>query len=93
MSARDRGLAWRDFVLWAWGDADMCAAFTEATGISLAAAPDVLSLLIDEATGAGEARQLEFVKWVTMDYWGLEMVPDDFLRLLEVNGPDRRRTR
>lgn len=73
MSARDGGLAWRDFVLWAWGDADMRAAFTEATGISLAAAPD------------GTAKQLGFVKWVTADHWGLELVPDAFLRLLEVN--------
>lgn len=67
--------AWRGFVSWAYSDDRMREAFTAQTGIVWPPAPkNGLSLLIDRATGAEEARAGAFAIWAS-EQWGEEHCP------------------
>lgn len=75
-------VAWRDFILWAYQFPEIRAAFTAATGKSLYTPPRTpLDAMIDKAAGndSDSARTLdEFVRWVTINYWGEEEAPEAY---------------
>lgn len=65
-------IAWRDFLMFAWGQDDAHAAFRGATGRpqrSRTGSP--LDRLIDKAVCGSEddAYMTEFVDWVTKTHW------------------------
>lgn len=69
-------IAWRDFILWAYRDADVLAQYRAETGRELlppAARP--IDAAIDAATGANEASMKAFVFWATERLWGIEDAP------------------
>lgn len=72
-------IAWRDFILFAWAQADAHAAFRGATNRpqrSMRGAP--LNILIDRAVGGQEddAYMREFIDWVTVNHWGANYAPE-----------------
>ena len=71
-------IAWRDFVMFAWGQEDAHAAFRGATGRPQRprrGAP--LDAMIDKACGVSEDDEYmaAFVRWVTENHWGAEFAP------------------
>lgn len=71
-------IAWRDFVLFAWGEDDAHAAFRGATGRPQRSRTKTpLDFLIDKAVGGEEDEQYmtEFVDWVTKNHWGEDCAP------------------
>ena len=68
--------AWRDFVVWAWGEPKMRTAFEHATGTKLMApARNGLDAMIDAATGVHQTQAVAFVDWVTINHWGADEAP------------------
>lgn len=72
-------MAWRDFILFAWGQSEAHAAFRGATGRpqrSKTGSP--LDLMIDRAVGGAEDDRYmaEFIDWVTKAHWGDNYAPE-----------------
>lgn len=77
-------IAWRDFILWAWNEPQLCAQFTAETGLQIRTATTPIDIAIDAAAGAGEGLVARFVEWVTRNHWGLEYAPEAYQKA--VNG-------
>lgn len=75
--------AWRDFVLFAWGEEGAHAAFRNATGRPQRPRRGAtLDAMIDRACGVTEDEGYmdEFVNWVTINHWGANYAPDKWQR-------------
>lgn len=68
-------IAWRDFITWAWGEPEMRAQFTAATGIEIDAVKAPINAAIDAAAGADKSLAAQFIEWATREHWGLEHAP------------------
>ena len=80
-------MAWRDFLLFAWGQEDAHAAFRGATGrpqrTSKRTGGTPLDALICKAVGGQEddAYMAEFIDWVTKNHWGANYAPKKWEKL------------
>lgn len=80
-------IAWRDFILFSWGQDDAHAAFRGATGRPQRASSRTgrtpLDALIDKAVGGSEddAYMVEFIDWVTRNHWGENYAPEKWRKL------------
>lgn len=78
-------IAWRDFVLFAWQQADAHAAFRGTTGRPQrsGAGGSPIDRLIDKAVGSAEDDRYmqEFVDWVTKTHWGENYAPEKWRKL------------
>ena len=75
--------AWAAFVRWAFQQAELRQRFTAETGIRLYSPPkSPIDALIDQATGApttiSERDLNAFVKWATVELWGLDDAPEAY---------------
>lgn len=66
--------AWAGCMMWAIGEPEVRAKFTEATGLSI---EDLVNQrgfakLIDEATGYKRDVLLRFLDWATENVWGVD---------------------
>lgn len=69
-------LAWLDFIVYAFGNAELVAAFNQRTGASLGQPPGTaLDALIDLATDKLDRETEAFVLWVTEEFWGVAWAP------------------
>ncbi len=72
-------LAWRDFVMFAWQQDEMRRAFTASTGVTLPSGSRTpIEAMVDEATGAQADALAAFMRWVTVEHWGLEHAPQTY---------------
>lgn len=80
-------MAWRDFVIFAWGQPDAHAAFRGATGrpqrIAKRTGGSPIDAMIDKAAGGEEDEKYmeEFVDWVTKTQWGENSAPEKWKAL------------
>lgn len=77
-------IAWRDFILFAWGQEDAHAAFRGATRRPQRTRTNSpLDVLIDRAVGGSEddTYMTEFVDWVTVNHWGENYAPEKWKKL------------
>lgn len=64
-------IAWRDFLLWAFDQPHIRAAFESDTGRALPPTPrNGLESMIDGATGVHTAYAEAFAEWATVNLWG-----------------------
>ena len=76
--------AWRDFIMFAWGQEEAHAAFRGATRRpQRTKGRGPLDILIDNAVGGAEdeAYMTEFVDWVTKNHWGENDAPEKWKNL------------
>jgi hypothetical protein len=69
--------AWAACILWAAQNDKLVAQFNAATGNNFGKTLTPIERMIDKATGHKEnlAEVDEFVRWVTINYWGLRHAP------------------
>jgi hypothetical protein len=68
-------IAWRDFVVWAFGQKEIISVFNKKTRNQLLCKKSPIDFMIDEATGKTESDIEQFVFWVTKELWGMKYAP------------------
>lgn len=76
-------IAWRDFIVWAWSEAEMRDAFTAATGVEIRQVTSPIDAAVDDATGANRSLASQFIEWATVTQWGIEHAPAAYRATLE----------
>lgn len=75
-------IAWRDFLVWAFGNPEMRKEFEADTGRSLKAPTSPLDTMIDKACGVKDANMRAFIEWATVKHWGLDEAPEEYRKSL-----------
>lgn len=75
-------IAWHDFLLWAWNEPEMRAQFTAKTGIEIQSVTSPINAAIDAATEATSSLAARFIKWATLEHWGIEHAPAAYQKAL-----------
>lgn len=64
-------IAFRDYVMFLWGQTEAHDAFREQTGMAKPKPPaSRIGAMIDEATGVQDAYALAFLDWTVREHWG-----------------------
>lgn len=72
-------IAWRDFILFAWGHPPIRERFTAETGLTPTAAPaSAIEAMVDDATGQRAEVLTQFIAWATREIWGDEYAPEAY---------------
>jgi len=80
--------AWASFVDWASRNDEIVAQFESETGERKLPAPrNQLERMIDEACGAQADMDYaeKFMKWVTVNHWGLDEAPESVRKQIEAD--------
>lgn len=82
-----KAIFWAGFLRFAWSDPDARAAFTADTGVTIppTATSPIEQLVDDACTGGMETIAAQFVRWATVNHYGLEYAPQSYRDFIERN--------
>lgn len=78
-----QAFAWRDFLLYAFEQPDLRAAFEQDTGRRFSTPSSPMEAMIDHACGVTTDEAMAFMVWATRTQWGWEEAPAAFREAAE----------
>lgn len=73
-----RQIAWRDFLVFAIQEPGVIKQYEQATGKKFNLARTPLDVMIDKATGYEDSMVADFVRWVTINHYGIDEAPESY---------------